>query len=121
MLGGPLLLAAIGAAATVFMSSGAREREFALLQAAGATRGVIIKIALWEALISAVTATLLAVFAIGIGGLVLAHALGMPAPTLALSSAWLVAGGGLVLLLAATVLPTLAALRREIPHLLAVE
>lgn len=121
MLGGPLLLAAVGAAATVFMSGGAREREFALLQAAGATRAVIVKLAIWEALIYAVTATLLAVLAIGIGAVVLSSALGMPGPTLSLTSAWLVAGCGLALLLAATVLPTVAALRLEIPRTLAIE
>mgnify|MGYP006378063985 FL=1 len=121
MLGGPLLLAAVGAAATVFMSGGAREREFALLQAAGATRAVIVKLAIWEALIYAVTATLLAALAIGIGAVVPPSAPGLPGPTLSLTSAWLVAGCGLALLLAATVLRTVAALRLESPRTLAIE
>ena len=125
LLGGPLLLAAVAAAATVFMSGHARERDFALLQAAGAGQGTIIAAAAWEAVIYVVTATILGGAVVVAGGLVTAAALStiIPgvAPVFALGPPALVAGCGLVLVAAATVLPTVTALRRDIARTLAAE
>ncbi|MEN2741067.1 FtsX-like permease family protein [Microbacterium sp. X-17] len=120
LLGGPLLLSAVASAATVFMTGHAREREFALIQAAGSTRGAIILAASWEAVIYVITATILGTAAIAIGGVIVAAALSLPLvasfPTIGL-----IAGAGFVLILAATAAPTVAALRHEIPRTLAVE
>jgi putative ABC transport system permease protein len=60
LLGGPSLLAAIGAAAGVLMASSFREREDALLDVAGADRSVQNLTAAWEALIYVATAAILA-------------------------------------------------------------
>ncbi len=121
LLGGPLLLSAVAAAATVFMSGHARERELALVQAAGSTRAAIVLTAIWEALIYAVTAVLLGTAATVAGGLIVAAALALPFPSVSFAPLGLIAGGGLLLILAATVAPTAAALRHEIPRTLAVE
>lgn len=125
LLGGPLLLAAVAAAATVFMSGHARERDFALIQAAGAGHGTIVAAAAWEAVIYVVTATLLGGAAILASGLVTAGALGtiIPGvtPVFVLGPAALVAGCGLVLVAAATVLPTVTALRHDIARTLAAD
>lgn len=121
MLGGPLLLSAIVAAATVLMSGHAREREFALIQAAGSTQTVIVLTAIWEAIIYTVTAAILGVTATVLGGLIIAIALNLAFPTVSFATIGLLAGGGFVLILAATVVPTVAALRHNIPHTLAVE
>lgn len=121
LLGGPLLLSAVAAAATVFMSGHSRERELALVQAAGATHGALILTALWEAVIYAATAAILGTIATAAGGFIVAAALGLPAPALAIGPIVLIAGGGLLLLLGATVPQTAAALRHAIPRTLAVE
>ncbi|MFK3679094.1 FtsX-like permease family protein [Microbacterium sp. NPDC090218] len=103
------------------MSGHTREREFALIQAVGSTRGAIVLTAIWEAVAYAVTAVIIGTAATVIGGFVIAGALSLPSPVVAFPAIGLIAGGGLVLLLAATVLPTVAALRTEIPRTLAVE
>lgn len=121
LLGGPLLLSAVAAAATVFMSGHARERELALIQAAGSTHEVITLTAIWEAVIYAATAAILGTAATVIGGLIIAAELSLPVPVVSFATLGLIAGGGLVLILAATVAPTMAALRHEIPLTLAVE
>jgi putative ABC transport system permease protein len=124
-LGGPLLLAAVAAAAAVFMSGRARDRDAALVQAAGATPGTVLTAAAWEAVIYVVTAVLLGGLAIVVGGLLAAWALGTTVPGVTASFAVLppalVAAGGLVLVLAATVLPTVAALRTDVARVLAAE
>lgn len=121
MLGGPLLLSGIAAAATVFMSSHAREREFALVQAAGSTRRTIVWMSVFEAGIYAITATILGLVAIAAGGIITVSALELHTLPISFVSVGLVAGGGFALLLVATLVPTLAALRTEIPRTLAVE
>ncbi|HEY0249559.1 MAG TPA: FtsX-like permease family protein [Gryllotalpicola sp.] len=120
ILGGPLLLSGLAAAATVFMSGRAREREFALIQSAGATNPAIATMSVWEAVIYAATAAVLAAVTMLAGAAVLASALAVPL-TVAVAPAAGVAGGGLVLLLAATLLPALATLRRSVPRSLAAE
>lgn len=121
LLGGPLLLSAVAAAATVFMSGHAREREFALVQAAGSTHAGIMLTAIWEAVIYTVTAAILGTAATVVGGYIIATKLSLPFPTVSYSTLGLIAGGGFMLILAATVTPTAAALRHEIPRTLAVE
>lgn len=121
LLGGPLLLSAVAAAATVFMSGHAREREFALVQAAGSTQTAIILTAIWEAVIYTVTAVILGAAATVAGGLIVAAALSLPFPSVSFATIGLIAGGGFVLVLAATIAPTVAALRHEIPRTLTVE
>ena len=121
LLGGPLLLAAVAAAATVFMSGHAREHEFALVQAAGSTHAAIVLAAIWEAIIYTATAAILGSAATVTGGLIIAAALGLAMPAVSFGIIGIIAGGGLVLILAATVVPTAAALRHEIPRTLAVE
>jgi len=121
LLGGPLLLSAVAAAATVFMSGHARERELALVQAAGATHGVVVLAAIWEAVIYAVTALLLGAAATIGGGLIIAGALSLPGPSVSFATLGLITTGGLVLVLVATLVPTAAALRHEVSPALAVE
>lgn len=121
LLGGPLLLSAVSAAATVFMSGHAREREFALIQAAGSTHQTILLTAIWEATIYAATAAVLGTLATLIGGVIIATTLGLAFPVVATGTIGLIAGGGFALILAATAAPTVAALRHEIPRTLAVE
>ena len=58
LLGGPVLLCAVGAAASVVMTSKTRTRDVALLVAAGARPGTLLAAAACEALVHAVTATL---------------------------------------------------------------
>lgn len=125
LLGGPLLLSAVAAAATVFMSGHARDRDFALMQAAGASHRTILTAAVWEAVIHLVTAVLLAAAAIGAGGLITAWALSATIPgvtaSFALAPPAVIAAGGLVLVLAATVIPTVAALRQDVARSLAAD
>lgn len=125
MLGGPLLLSAVGAAVIIFMSSRAREREFALVQAAGGTHPTIARASVWEAVIYVVTGALLAALAILASGVFAALALSAVAPgtmpSFGVVPAAVVGGAGLLLVLLATVIPTLVALRRDVPRALAVE
>lgn len=58
--GGPVGLAAVGAAVVVFMSNRTQAHEQALLRAGGASDSTVIWSALWQALIHVVTALLLA-------------------------------------------------------------
>ena len=126
LIGGPLLLAAVGAAATVFMSGRVRERESALVRAAGGSHGVVLLAAVWESVIHAVTATALGLAAVVVTAAVAAWAVvpagGAPAlPSFGAAAVAVTAGTGLVLLLAATVPTTLLALRRELAPALSVE
>ncbi|NAZ77161.1 hypothetical protein GTQ99_17280 [Kineococcus sp. T13] len=126
LIGGPLLLAAVGAAATVFMSGRVRERESALVRAAGGTHGVVLLAAGWESVIHAVTATALGLVAVvgsaGVAAWAVAPAGAAPAPpSFGAGAVAVTAGGGLLLLLAATVPTTLLALRREVAPALSAE
>ena len=120
LIGGPLSLAVLGAVATIFMSSRRREREFALVVAAGGTPGMVLAAAVAEAVIYVGTALLLGAVAVAatavIGGWA-AHV----TPSFGVLPVLTVAGGSLVLVLAATVLPTAEALRQEVPTALAPE
>lgn len=123
VLGGPLLVSSIGAAVVIFMTSRAREREFALVQSAGGTHGTIVLASVWEAVIYVATASLLAAAAIlatGALNALMISADSMAAP-LGLASGAVVAAIGLLLVLAATVLPTVVALRHDVARTLAVQ
>lgn len=121
MLGGPLLLSGVAAAATVYMTSHAREREFALVAAAGATHRHVVWMAVWEAVIYAGSALLLGAVAVVGGGVIVATSLGLHSMPMSWSSTAVIAGGGFVLLLVATVVPTVAALRHSVMRSLVVE
>jgi putative ABC transport system permease protein len=121
LLGGPLLLALLGATATIFMSSRHREREFALLVAAGATRGVVLAAAAWEAVIHTVTATILGAAAVCVTAVAGGWATGTWTPSFGPGAVATVAAAGLLLTLAATVLPTAVVLRHELPQTLAAQ
>ncbi|WP_250000888.1 FtsX-like permease family protein [Actinoplanes sp. M2I2] len=120
LIGGPLLLAVLGAVATVFMSSRRRDRELALIVAAGGTPVVVLAAAAAEAVIYVGTAVLLGGFAVGVTSVIGAWAAGTwtaagVVPSLA------IAGLGLLLVLVATMVPTALALRNEVPRVLAPE
>ncbi|AIY00057.1 hypothetical protein ART_0458 [Arthrobacter sp. PAMC 25486] len=118
LLGGPILLAAVASAIVVFMSNRRRGRELGLLQASGATHGTIIRTSVFEALIYVVTACLLALAVIVSSGVVIAAGLAVSTPGsvphFAFGAGLVVAGLGGSLVLVATVLPTVAGLRRDV-------
>lgn len=120
LIGGPLLLALLGATATVLMASRRRDREFALLVAAGATPGVVLAAAAFEAVIYVGTATLLGGLAIGVTAAAGGWAVGAW-PSFGVAAAATVALVSLLLTAAATVLPTAVALRQDVPRTLAAE
>ncbi|OII06913.1 FtsX-like permease family protein [Curtobacterium sp. MCBA15_008] len=66
ILGGPVLLAAVGAAAISFMASRDREREQALLSQVGGTPALQVIVAVFEGLVLVLTAFLLAVLAVAV-------------------------------------------------------
>ena len=86
----------------------------ALLVAAGARPGTLLAAAACEALVHAVTATLAGMAVIVASNAVVASAVGMPPFSgLAFGEGLVVSLAGFVLVLAATLVPTCAALRRE--------
>ena len=114
MMGGPVLLCAIGAAVSVVMTSKSRTRDVALLIAGGARPRTLLAAAVCEAFIHAVTATLAGMAAVVVSNAVTACAVGMPLfDGLAFGEGLAVSLAGFVLVLAATLVPTLAALRKE--------
>ena len=114
LLGGPVLLCAIGAAVSVVMTSKSRTRDLALLIAGGARPRTLLAAAVGEAFIHAVTATLAGMAAVVVSNAVTACAVGMPLfDGLAFGEGLAVSLAGFVLVLAATLVPTLAALRKE--------
>ena len=125
MLGGPILLAAVASAVVVFMSSRTRGQELGLLQASGATHRTLVRTALCEALIYVVTACLLSAVVIVASGAVIAAGLSVSepgtAPSFAFGAALVVAGLGGLLVLVATVVPTVAGLRRDVMRTVSAE
>lgn len=119
LLGGPLLIAGIGAAVTVFMSGGARQREVALLQAAGSSPRQIIGAAILEAIIYTFTAALLAFIAVMITAVIVSSSLGMSLTGIHYPSILIVTAFGFVLILTASLSPTFAALCRDVTRTLA--
>ncbi|MFD3444549.1 FtsX-like permease family protein [Microbacteriaceae bacterium 4G12] len=117
LVGGPIALAVVGATATVFMAGRARAAEFGLLRAAGATPGMIVAAAVCEALIYTGTAFLVALlvtFVTATGAALAVQETAAGAlPSLHLGEALVVAAASLILMLCATVIPTLTDLRRS--------
>ena len=122
MLGGPVLLCAVGAAVSVVMSSKSRTRDVALLVASGARPRTLVAAALCEALIHAVTATLAGAFVVGVSNAVVASAVGLPPfGGLSFGEGLVVSLAGFVLVLVATLVPTGAALWMEAASVLAAQ
>ncbi len=122
LLGGPVLLCAVGSAVGVVMSSRSRATDVALLVASGAQPHTLVAAAVCEAFIHAATATFAGAACVVFSTVAVALPIGAPvlgcfsfAEGLAVS----LAGFGLVL--AATLVPTTAALRREAALVLAVQ
>ena len=114
LLGGPILLCAIGAAVSVVMTSRSRTRDVALLIASGARPQTMLGAAVCEALIHAVTATLVGAAAVVASNATIAYAVGLPLfANLAFGEGLVVSLAGFVLVLTATLVPTCAALNKE--------
>ena len=106
LLGGPVLLCAIGAAVSVVMTSKSRTRDVALLIAGGARPRTLLAAAVCEAFIHAVTATLAGMAAVVVSNAVTACAVGMPLfDGLAFGEGLAVSLAGFVLVLAASSCP----------------
>jgi putative ABC transport system permease protein len=125
MLGGALLVSLVGAAATVYMAGRAREREAALVRSAGGTQGIVLSRATWEALMHVGTATIIAATVLVVTGIGQAWSLSTIAPGVlpgfGVAAAATAAGSGLAIILAASLLPALAASRKGITQVLAAE
>lgn len=119
--GGPLVIAAVGAAAVVAMSGNDREHQIGLLRASGATPAVLIRSAVFEAVVLSGTAALLALVIDLVAVGLVSAALGFvpvvfpPLPLLVM------AVGAIMLMVIATLLPTLQALARPTTRSLVVE
>ena len=114
LLGGPILLCAIGAAVSVVMTSRSRTRDVALLIASGARPQTLVAAAACEAFIHAVTATLVGAVAVVASNAVVAYAVGLPLfSNLAFGEGLVVSLVGFALVLAATFVPTCTALAKE--------
>lgn len=117
MLGGPVLLAAVGAAVVIFMSNRTQGTEQALLRASGATTSTVVASALWQAFIHVITAAILGGVTIIMTAIITASALGrfMPAePTIDALYALALVGVGLVITSLATVLPVATRARESV-------
>lgn len=124
LVGGPVLLGAAGAAVVLFMSNRTQASEQALLRASGATSGIVLGAALWQAVIHVVTAALLAGTVIVGTALICGAALDrfIPAsPVIDVRAAVLLAVLGLVLTASATVVPALVRLREPLAARLAAD
>ena len=123
LLGGPVLLAVVGAAASMAMSSRARVRDVALLVACGASFRTVLASSVCEALIHAVTATLAGMLCAAASNAAIAFALGLPLlEGLSFAEGATVSLAGLVLVLAAELVPTISVLRKgAVPALAARE
>lgn len=121
LLGGPILLCAVGAAVSVVMTSRTRTRDVALLIASGARPETLLAAAACEALIHAVTATAVGAFVVIASSAVAACALGVPLLNgLAFGEGLAVSLAGFALVLVATLVPTWSALAKEPAAVLAV-
>ncbi|KRC60865.1 hypothetical protein ASE14_07830 [Agromyces sp. Root81] len=125
VLGPALLLAALGAAAIVFMTGRTRERDGALVQISGGTIATTALSAAFEAMIYVMTAFLLAAAVFVLVGLAasisLAGAVPGIVPVFGIATAALIGLAGLVIVGIATVGPAVTPSRRTIPAILAVE
>lgn len=121
LMGGPVLLCAVGAAASVLMSSQSRTRDIALLVASGAGRETLIAAAVYEALIHAVTATLVGMVGVVVFDALVSCAIRLPLFSgLTFTEGFVVSVVGFFLVLIATLVPTCAALNEETAIVLSV-
>lgn len=122
LLGGPLLLAGSGAAIVVFMSNRTQGREQALLSAGGAADAVIVRTAVLQGLIPAITAVLMALVVIAAAGMltvVMISPFYAQVPFLLdLGAVGVLVGAGAVLTITAVLTPTLTRLRRPVATVL---
>lgn len=122
LLGGPVALCAVGAAVSVVMSSRSRIRDVALLTASGARPSTLVAAAVCEAFIHVVTATLVGAASVVASTAIVAYSVGMPLlGGLAFGEGLIVSLAGFALVLASTLIPTCAALRRETVAVLTVQ
>ncbi|GAB3600794.1 hypothetical protein [Microbacterium tumbae] len=122
LVGGPVLLGAVGAAVVIFMGNDIRGSEQALLRASGATDRVILASAIWQAVIHVTTAALLASAVLVTTAFIAAAGLSRfvpPVPVVDAGAAAVLAGVGLALTLVATALPAAARLRESVASRLA--
>lgn len=125
LIGGPVLIASIGAAAGVLISARDRSRKQALLRAAGAGPAQTARIAVLETRLVAVTGLLLAGIAVVVAStleLAVLTSAGHPVPFNAGLPALLLAAALVAVLMAvATAVPALADLRRPVRTVLSAE
>ncbi|MFV0435179.1 MAG: hypothetical protein ACK5LO_14550 [Leucobacter sp.] len=125
VLGPALLLAALGSAAVIFMTSRTRARDNALVSVSGGTTFTATLSAILEAAIYVATALLIATAIFGTVGLAVSTAFSkaMPGtvPVYGFATALAIAVAGFVIVGIATALPTVIPTRRSIPNLLAAE
>lgn len=124
LVGGPVLLASAAAAVVVFIAGHDRTREEALLRATGATTATVMLRSLYEAAIYAGTAFLLGLLSISTTACITAAAFSIKSgktilPAVDLGPPTAVFCGGFILVLLATVIPTLLAVRDNLPRRLA--
>ena len=114
MLGGPVLLCAVGAAVSVVMAARSRTRDVALLTASGALPSTLVSAAVCEALIHTTTATLVGICSVVISNALMAHVLGLPLfADLNIKAGFIVSLVGFALILIATLIPTIKALNQD--------
>jgi len=121
LFGAPLLVAIVGAAAAVYTTGSDRQRERALLTAAGAAPGTLVRVAVCEAVILVVTSVLLALTVIVVSVVLVAAAVGAPGIRLAVAPIAIIGGCALVLIVVATVIPALSGRRVGVMSALAAE
>lgn len=122
VLGGPVILCAVGAAVSVVMSSRTRTRDVSLLIASGARPQTLVAAAVCEAFIHAVTATLVGMVCVVASNAVVAQAVGLPLfRGLAFGEGLVVSLAGFALVLVATIVPTWSALNKEAATVLSVQ
>lgn len=122
VLGGPVLLCAIGAAISVVMTSRSRTRDVALLIANGAKQKTLLAAVACEAFIHTTTATLVGMIGAVLSNLIIASAVDMPPlANMAFGEGLVVSLAGFILVLVATLIPTLSALNKEIAAVLTVQ
>ncbi|MFD5601363.1 FtsX-like permease family protein [Leucobacter sp. NPDC058333] len=119
LLGPALFLAALGAAAVIFMTNRTRTRDNALVEVSGGTSATLGFMAILETIIYVGTALIIGALVFGVIGLAASGALtqmiGQVAPVFGVGVALVVAASGILLIGIATVIPTFTGHRRTIP------
>lgn len=122
LFGGPVIAAVVGGVASIWMSSVVRDRELALVRAAGAPDPVTLRTAVWESVMLVGTGALVSIGTLAVHGLAMALVLtprfGWPGVDLGLPEALPVLGASFVLMVLATTVPTVASLRRRLTEAL---